>query len=71
MRMYIFVIHWDLRKGLGPEWVHKTTEIGLDDLPEEVTIEQAKEMAVSDFKSERYRNRTSESEYFITDVCTA
>lgn len=68
---YIFIIHWQLRKGLGPEWVNKTTDIGLDDLPEDVTLDEAKQMAISDFKHERYRNGSSEQEYLITDVCLA
>ena len=66
---YIFQIHWKLRKGLGPEWVDKVSEIGLDDLPPETTYAEAKEMAISDFKSERYNKGTSEREYIITDVC--
>lgn len=66
---YIFQIHWKLRKGLGPEWVDKVTEVGLDDLPPETTYEEAKEMAINDFKLERYHRGSTEREYTITDVC--
>lgn len=66
---YIFQIHWKLRKGLGPEWVDKVSEIGLDDLPPDTTYEEAKAMAISDFKSERYSRGTGDREYIITDVC--
>lgn len=65
---YTFQIHWILRKGLGPDWIPKTSTIHLDDLPNETTFEEAKSMAVSDFKAERYRNGTSESTYAITDI---
>jgi len=66
---FIFNIHWKLRKGLGPEWVDKVSDIGLDDLPPETTVEEARQMAISEFKSERYRNGTGDKEYIITDVC--
>lgn len=66
---FIFNIHWKLRKGLGPEWIDKVSNIGMDDLPPETTVEEAKQMAICEFKSERYRNGTSEREYIITDVC--
>lgn len=65
---FIFNIHWKLRKGLGPEWVDKVSDIGLDDLPEETTLEEAKQMAISEFKSERYHNATGEMDYIITNV---
>jgi hypothetical protein len=63
-----FVIHYKLRKGLGPEWVNKTAEFYYDDLPIEATYEWAKEMAIADFKVERTRNGTHEREYYITDI---
>jgi len=66
---FVFNIHWKLRKGLGPEWVDNVSNIGLDDLPPETTVEEARQMAISEFKSERYRNGTGEREYIITDVC--
>lgn len=65
---FSFHIHWKLRKGLGPDWIDKVAEVGLDDLPSETTEEEAKELAIADFKSERLRNRTKESEYLITDI---
>lgn len=66
---YIFQIHWKLRKGLGPEWIDKVTEVGLDDLPPETAYDDFRQMAISEFKSERYRNGTGDSEYIIIDVC--
>ncbi len=73
---YIFIIHWKLRKGLSAEFVDKVTEIGLDDLPADTTYEEAKEMALNDFKMQRcgkgcereYRG-TNERDYEITDIC--
>lgn len=65
---YMFAIHYKLRKGLGPEWVSKVSEIGIDDLPPETNVDEAKEMALSDFKTERYRNGTMEAEYIITEI---
>lgn len=68
--MQIFQIHWKLRKGQGPEWVDKVTEVALDDLPPETTYEEAKSMAISYFKLERnHKCTTTEREYIITDVC--
>ena len=67
---YTFNIHWQLRRGLGPEWVNKITGIGLDDLPSETTFEEAKQMAIDEFKAERRRNGTTDKEYIITDVCS-
>lgn len=67
---YAFMIHWRLRKGLGPEWVDKVSEFAFDDLPPETSYEEAKQMAISEFKSERYKKGTSDKEYTITDVCS-
>jgi len=67
--MKLFIIHWKLRKGLGPEWINKVSNIGIDDMPSETTASEAIDMAISEFKSERYRNGTGDREYIITDVC--
>jgi len=48
---FIFNIHWKLRKGLGPVWVDKVSDIGLDDLPSETTYEEAKQMALANLKA--------------------
>ena len=65
----IFNIHWRLRKGLGPEWIDKVSDIGLDDLPLDVTVSEARQIAIDEFKMDRYKNGTTEREYIITDVC--
>lgn len=63
----LFVIHYDLRKGLGPEWIKKTEEIFLDDLSLETDYE-IKEMAKAEFKERRYKNGTHENSYLITEI---
>jgi hypothetical protein len=67
--MKVFVIHYSLRKGLGPEWVNKTEEIAFDDLSEDTTDCEVKEMAIAEFKSIRHKKGTSEREYIINEVC--
>ena len=67
----IFVFHWKLRKGLGPEWEDKFSEVFLDDLPAETTFEEAKQIAIEEFKAERHRNGTTDREYIIKDIQTA
>lgn len=68
---WIVVIHWKLRRGLGPDFEGRVSEICLDDLPEETTWQEAQEIAVSEFKSERYRRGTRKNEFYITDVHSA
>lgn len=65
---YMFHIHWKLRKGLGPQWVDKVSDIFLDDLPDETTAEEARQMAKEQFKQDRYKSGTSEQEYIIKDI---
>lgn len=68
MMEYTFEIHWQLRKGLGPDWIDKHETIFLDDLPSETTFEEAKNMAVFQFKVNRAAAATSDSEYIIKDI---
>lgn len=60
-----------MREGLGPEWVHRVSDIGLDDLPAGTTYEEAKEMAIGEFKLERHKHGTHQAEYEITDILLA
>lgn len=69
--MQIFVFHYKLRKGLGSDWVQKTEDVALDDLPSELSDYEIKEMARSEFKSRRSQRGTRDSEYVITDIVRA
>lgn len=69
--MHIFIFHYKLRKGLDPEWVNRTEDVALDDLPTELNDYEIKEMAKREFKSRRSQKGTRESEYIITDIIRA
>lgn len=54
-----FLVHYEVRKGLGPEWVPKTHEASFDDVDLETTDHDLKQMARTEvdqkfFKSEDY-----------------
>jgi hypothetical protein len=69
--LFVVNIHWKLRKGLGPEWTDKVTSIGVDDLPEETTAEEGKQIAIEQFKTDRLFKKEGNvrQPYLITDVC--
>lgn len=46
--MHEFVITFVVRKGLGPDTSLKTICVGLDDVPEELSFEDIKQMAIAD-----------------------
>lgn len=50
------VIHYQLRKGLGPEWLNKEYFTAFDDLPEDVEPYQIYDMARKEFLQTRYRS---------------
>lgn len=66
--MYVFIIHYKLRKRLGPEWIDKTDTIALDDLPETTTRYEAQEMAKFEFHGNRSRQRTHRTEYELIEI---
>lgn len=67
---YLFHIHYKIRKGLSAEFISKIEDVGLDDLPSEVTLEEAKQIAVDEFKHRRMCRGTSERDYVIIDIVT-
>lgn len=69
--MRIFIFHYKLRKGLGPEFIKKIEEVAMDDLPSELSEYEIKEMAKSEFWSRRIAKGTREREVIITDILTA
>ena len=69
--MRIFIFHYKLRKGLGPEFIEKVEDVALDDLPSELSEYEIKEMAKSEFWSRRFARGTKEREVIITDILTA
>lgn len=45
-----------IRKGLGPEWVHKNFPVGFDDVPEYLTKYDLRQMAKREVESKLYNS---------------
>jgi hypothetical protein len=50
--MRVFNVLFSIRKGLGPDWFDKNIPVGLDDLPEELSENEIRQMARAE--AERY-----------------
>lgn len=64
----IFLVTYSVRKGLGPDWIKKTMEIGIDDIEPGTTEKEMLEMAKLEFKDEMSRSGLSKSEYEIEEI---
>lgn len=50
------IIHYQLRKGLGPEWVEKEYYTAFDDLPSDIERHEIYSMARREFLETRYKS---------------
>ncbi len=50
--MYLFNVYVSIRKGSGPEWYQKTFTVEYTDLDFDITIEDLKEWAKEDVRSQ-------------------
>lgn len=69
--MRVFIFHYKLRKGLSAYFVNKVEEVALDDLPNDISDNEIKEMAISEFKNRRRNRISSQKDYIITDIINA
>lgn len=45
-----------IRKGLGPDWIRKNFPVGFDDVPEDLTESDLRQMAIRDVESKLYNS---------------
>ena len=69
--IYLFVIKYRLRVGLGPKWEDKTEEVALDDLEEGTSIKDAEQMAISEFSERRRKAGTHPNAFYIKEIVSA
>lgn len=48
------IVSVSIRKGLGPEWFTKNFSVGFDDLPEETTSYEVRQMAIREVEEKLY-----------------
>ena len=53
--MRTFAVHFQIRKGLGPDMMPKTIFVGLDDLDPEENELTIRKMAIDDAESQLYK----------------
>lgn len=63
-----FVVYYSLRKGLGPDWIKKQQEIGLDDIELGTPKYEILDMIRGEFKDQMRRSGSGEREYIIEDI---
>lgn len=66
--MYILIIRYRSRIGLGPKWEDKSEEVGLDDIPDGTSFEEAKSLAISEFNERRRKMGTHPNAFYIKEV---
>jgi hypothetical protein len=47
-----YVVHFSIRKGMGPEFMPRTVFVGLDDIPNEASDAEIKEMVIADAETQ-------------------
>jgi hypothetical protein len=47
-----YAVHFSIRKGLGPEFMPRTVFVGLDDIPQDVSDAEVKDMVLRDAESQ-------------------
>ncbi|WP_109098156.1 hypothetical protein [Aquimarina sp. AU58] len=66
--MYSFTIHVSIRKGLGPEWFQKVFTVDYKDIDPDITIEELKEWAKEDVRSQLKSSNCYGENWIIQDV---
>lgn len=59
--MRTFEVLFSIRKGLGPDWFDKNISVGFDDLPNDLTKYELREMAKIEAESFLYKSE----DYFL------
>jgi hypothetical protein len=54
--MRVFNVHFLIRKGLGPDYMPKVLNVALDDLPEDLTEWEIRDMAKNKAEEYLYNN---------------